>query len=103
MLIEKRTRHMGLYPIVITTVLYLSITSSTLIIDDEKIHVLKQLKTDDSGVELTKEILPADNTAPKTGTLKNLLMWEHNQIYDVKIDKVRTKKGWNYPSCGGEM
>ncbi|GKG01391.1 replication protein A 70 kDa DNA-binding subunit C-like protein, partial [Tanacetum coccineum] len=22
--------------------------------------------------------------------------------YEVKIDKVRTKKGWNYSSCGGE-
>ncbi|GKB41831.1 nucleic acid-binding, OB-fold protein [Tanacetum coccineum] len=21
---------------------------------------------------------------------------------EVQIDKVRTKKGWNYPSCGGE-
>ncbi|GJY03032.1 ATP-dependent DNA helicase PIF1-like protein [Tanacetum coccineum] len=23
-------------------------------------------------------------------------------LCEVKIDKVRTKKGWNYPSCGGE-
>ncbi|GJX56653.1 nucleic acid-binding, OB-fold protein [Tanacetum coccineum] len=89
--------------------LYLSSTSSTLIVDDEKIPLLKRLKTDDSGVELTKEILPADNTAPKSGTLENLLLWARNQIFDsltfhceVKIDKVRTKKGWNYPSCSGE-
>ncbi|GKC16451.1 reverse transcriptase domain-containing protein [Tanacetum coccineum] len=109
MLIEKRTRHVGLYPVVITAVsvklynsLNLSSTPSTLIVDDEKIPVLKRLKTDDSGVELTKEILSADNTAPKPGTLENLLMWERNQKYDVKIDKVRTKKGWNYPSCGEE-
>ncbi|GKC38416.1 retrotransposon protein, putative, unclassified [Tanacetum coccineum] len=79
--------------------LYLSSTSSTLIVDDEKIHVLTQLKTDDSGVELTKEILSGDNTAPKPGTLENLLMWALNQKYDsstlyyeVKIDKVKTKK-----------
>nr|GEX09339.1 DNA helicase PIF1, ATP-dependent [Tanacetum cinerariifolium] len=115
--------------------LYLSSTSSTLIIDDEKILVLKKLKTDDrlvpliwsfpllkrsglqklimlmycSGVELTKEMLPAVNTTPKARTLENLLMWARNQKYDsstfhyeVKIDKVRTKKGWKYPSCGGE-
>ncbi|GJW86164.1 reverse transcriptase domain-containing protein [Tanacetum coccineum] len=44
--------------------LYLSSTSSTLIIDDEKIPVLQRIKTDDS-VELTKEILPVDNAAPK--------------------------------------
>ncbi|GKA08652.1 hypothetical protein Tco_0687983 [Tanacetum coccineum] len=117
MLIENRTRHVGLYPVVITSMsvklynnrLYLSSTSSTLIVDDEKIHLLTWLKTDDSGVELTKEILSADNTTPKAGTLENLLLWARNRKYDsatflceVKIDKVRTKKGWNYPSCGGD-
>ncbi|GJT46471.1 reverse transcriptase domain-containing protein [Tanacetum coccineum] len=105
MLIEKRTRHVGLYPIVLTAMsvklynnrLYLSSTSSTLIVDDEQIPVLKRLKTDDSGVELTKEMLPPDNTKAKSATLENLLMWARNRKYDV-----RTKKGWNYPSCGGE-
>ncbi|GJR39333.1 ATP-dependent DNA helicase PIF1-like protein [Tanacetum coccineum] len=93
--------------------LYLSSTSSTLIVDDEQILVLKKrggdLKIDNSGVELTKEMLPPDNTEAKAGTLENLLMWARNQKYDsstfhcvVRIDKVRTKKGWNYPSCGGE-
>nr|GEX75193.1 hypothetical protein [Tanacetum cinerariifolium] len=89
--------------------LYLSSISSTLIIEDEKIYVLKQLKTDDSGVELTKEMLLADNTTPKAGTPENLLMWARNKKYDsstfhceVRINKVRTKKGWNYPSCRGE-
>ncbi|GKC62980.1 reverse transcriptase domain-containing protein [Tanacetum coccineum] len=84
--------HVGLYPVVITVMsvklyknrLYLSSTSSTLIIDDEKILVLKRMKTDNSGVELTKEILPADNTTPKAGTLKNLLMWARNQKSDDK-------------------
>ncbi|GKE51982.1 nucleic acid-binding, OB-fold protein, partial [Tanacetum coccineum] len=63
----------------------------------------------DCGVELTKEMMPPDNTEAKAGTLENLLMWARNRKYDsstfhcvVRIDKVRTKKGWNYPSCGGE-
>ncbi|GJR36846.1 replication protein A 70 kDa DNA-binding subunit C-like protein [Tanacetum coccineum] len=55
--------------------LYLSNTSSSLIIDDEKIPVLRRLKHDDSsGLELTKEVMPGDNTLPKPGTLENLLM-----------------------------
>ncbi|GJU26761.1 reverse transcriptase domain-containing protein, partial [Tanacetum coccineum] len=109
-LIEKRTHHVRLYLIVITVMsvklynnrLYLSSTSSTLIVDDANIPLLMRLKTDDSGVALTKEILLMDNTTPKVGTLENLLMWARNQKYDVTIDKVRTKKGWNYPSCGGD-
>ncbi|GKE31709.1 reverse transcriptase, partial [Tanacetum coccineum] len=68
-------------------------TSSTLIVDDAKIPLLMRLKTDDrrvpiiqlllnysdlqtlamfmyySGVALTKEILPVDNTTPKVVTL----------------------------------
>ncbi|GKD93527.1 nucleic acid-binding, OB-fold protein [Tanacetum coccineum] len=110
MLIETADRHCGLYQLFFTAYrLYLSSTSSTLIVDDEQIPVLKRLKIDDSGVELTKEMLPPDNTEAKAGTLENLLMWARNQKYDsstfhcvVRIDKVRTKKGWNYPSCGGE-
>ncbi|GJR39706.1 retrovirus-related pol polyprotein from transposon TNT 1-94 [Tanacetum coccineum] len=63
--------------------LYLSSISLTLIVNDEQIPVLKRLKTNDNGVELTKEMLPPDNTKQR-------------------IDKVRTKKGWNYPLCDGE-
>nr|GFB81989.1 hypothetical protein [Tanacetum cinerariifolium] len=55
--------------------LHFSSTSSTLIVDDKQIPVLKRLKTDDSGVELTKEMRSAKNTATKAGTLENLLMW----------------------------
>ncbi|GKD88823.1 hypothetical protein Tco_1364330 [Tanacetum coccineum] len=53
--------------------------------------------------------MPADNAALKARTLENLLMWARNWKYDsstflckVKIDKVKTKNGWNYPSSGGE-
>ncbi|GKC55193.1 ATP-dependent DNA helicase PIF1-like protein [Tanacetum coccineum] len=124
MLIEKRNRHVGLYPIVLTAMsvklyyvspilsinrLYLSSTSSTKIVDDEQIPVLKQFKSDDSGIELAKELLPTDSTGEKARTLKNLLMWACNQKYDavifhcsLRIDKIKTKRGWNYPSCCGE-
>ncbi|GJZ06288.1 reverse transcriptase domain-containing protein [Tanacetum coccineum] len=116
MLIEKRTHHVGLYPIVLTAMsvklynnrLYLSSTSSTMIVDDEQIHVLKQFKSDDS-IELAKELIPADSTGVKARTLENLLMWIRNRKYDaatfhcvVRIDKIKMKRGWNYPSCGGE-
>ncbi|GJZ68071.1 DNA helicase PIF1, ATP-dependent [Tanacetum coccineum] len=97
------------YASTIANRLYLSSTSSSLIINDEKIPVLRSLKIDDSGgLELTKEVLPGDNTLPKPGTLENLLMWARNHKYDsatfhceVKIDKIRTKNGWNFPSCEG--
>nr|GEU30341.1 helicase-like protein [Tanacetum cinerariifolium] len=87
------------YVSTIPDMLYLSSTSPSLIIDDEKIPVLKRLKHDDSsGLELTKEVLPSDNTLPKPKTLENLLMWARNRKYDsatfhcdVKIDKIRTK------------
>nr|GFA00985.1 hypothetical protein [Tanacetum cinerariifolium] len=108
-LIEKRTRYVGLYPVFLTALtvklynnrIYLSSTSSTLILDDDQIPVVKQLKTNDkqskfttagSGVDLTKESLPVDHTEPKSSTFHCI----------VKIENVRTKKGWNYPSCGGE-
>nr|GEW03221.1 hypothetical protein [Tanacetum cinerariifolium] len=53
-LIEKRTCHVGLYPVVLTSMsvklynnmLYLSSSSPTLIIDDDGIPALKQMKTD---------------------------------------------------------
>nr|GEV71292.1 ATP-dependent DNA helicase PIF1-like [Tanacetum cinerariifolium] len=81
--------------------LYLYSTPSSLIIDDEKIPMLRRLKHDDSsGLELTKEVLPGDNTLPKPGTLENLIMWAKNRKYD--IDKIRIKNGWNFLSRGGE-
>ncbi|GJV25872.1 ATP-dependent DNA helicase PIF1-like protein [Tanacetum coccineum] len=98
-LIEKRTCHVGLYPIVITAV-------SVKLYNSNSCYVLT---FSHSGLELTKEVLPGDNALPKPGTLENLLMWARNKIYDtstfhceVKIDKIRTKKCWNFSSRRGE-
>nr|GEY22615.1 hypothetical protein [Tanacetum cinerariifolium] len=99
-LIEKRTCHIGLYPIVIT-VISVKLYNNPFV---------KDVELDDSnGLELTKEVLPSDNTLPKPRTLENLLMWARNRKYDsatfqydMKIDKIRTKNGWNFPSRGGE-
>ncbi|GKF15246.1 hypothetical protein Tco_0056708 [Tanacetum coccineum] len=63
LLIEKKMRHVGLYPIVLTSLtvkhynnrLYLSSTSSTLIIDDDKVPALKELKPDESGMEISRK------------------------------------------------
>nr|GEX85040.1 hypothetical protein [Tanacetum cinerariifolium] len=143
-LIEKRTRPVGLYPIILTSLsvklynnrIYLSSSSSTLIMDDDSIPILKQLKIDESGMETSKPRLSVDFSKAKAGTLENLLMWGAQQqerymppIFscvphvalssdtafttllfsqaatlncEVQIDKVRRKKGWNYPACGGD-
>nr|GEV86276.1 ATP-dependent DNA helicase PIF7-like [Tanacetum cinerariifolium] len=61
--------------------LYLSNTSLSPIIDDEKIPVLRRMKTDDSGLELTKEVLPGDNALPKPKNLKNLLIHKAKQFW----------------------
>nr|GEX85623.1 ATP-dependent DNA helicase PIF1-like [Tanacetum cinerariifolium] len=82
--------------------LYLSSSSSTLIIDDDSIPALKQMKTNKSDVETGKETLLVDFSEAKASTLENLLMWGRNRRNNVQIDMVRTKKGWNYPSCGGD-
>ncbi|GKE98836.1 hypothetical protein Tco_0022187, partial [Tanacetum coccineum] len=39
------------------------------------IPVLKQFKSDDSGIELAKELLMADSIGVKAGTLENLLIY----------------------------
>ncbi|GKA45066.1 nucleic acid-binding, OB-fold protein [Tanacetum coccineum] len=87
----------------------LSSSSSTMILDDDEIHALKELKMETSGVELPKESLPVDHSKPKDGTLENLLIWACNRKNDsatfnckARIDNVRTKKDWNYLSCGGD-
>ncbi|GJQ97093.1 ATP-dependent DNA helicase PIF1-like protein [Tanacetum coccineum] len=117
LLIEKRTNHVGVYAIVLTCLivkqynsrLYLSSTSSTLILDDEEIPEIKQLKSDTSGAEFSKELLPVGCSDAKARTLENLLMWSRNRKHDaatfhytVHIDNVRTKNGRNFPSCEGK-
>ncbi|GKC73472.1 ATP-dependent DNA helicase PIF1-like protein [Tanacetum coccineum] len=59
--------------------LYLSSTSSTLILDDEEIPEVKQLKADSSGAEFNKEILPIGCSEAKFGTLENSLLLIHHE------------------------
>ncbi|KAL6552445.1 hypothetical protein OROHE_007809 [Orobanche hederae] len=80
-----------------------------MILDDDEIPALKELKKETSGAELNKVILPVYPSEPKDGTLENLLIWPPNRKNDsatfnckVRIDNVRTKKGWNYPLCDGD-
>ncbi|KAL6586368.1 hypothetical protein OROMI_001356 [Orobanche minor] len=102
-LIEKKTKHVGLYK------LYLSSSSSTLILDDPEIPALKELVSEMSDVEMTHLALHGNHSEPNDGTIENLLIWSHNHKNDslifnckAKIDTVGTRKGWSYPSCGGE-
>ncbi|GKF04173.1 nucleic acid-binding, OB-fold protein, partial [Tanacetum coccineum] len=90
--------------------IYLSSSSSTQILDDPHIPALKEFKKGISDGEgaLDQVTVNVDHSQPKDGTLKNLLIWARNRKNDsstfnckVRIDNVRTRKGWNYPSCGG--
>nr|GFA13211.1 hypothetical protein [Tanacetum cinerariifolium] len=55
-------------------------------------------------VSLSQDTVHVDYSQAKEGTFKNLLIWAQNKKNDVrvKIDGIRTRKGWNFPSCGGE-
>ncbi|GJV29348.1 nucleic acid-binding, OB-fold protein [Tanacetum coccineum] len=91
LLIEKRTSHVGMHPIVLMCLtvkqynsrLYLSSTSSTLILDDEEIPEVKQLQADSSVTEFSKEMPPVGCSEAKSGTLENLLMWSQNRKHDI--------------------
>ncbi|GJR97974.1 DNA helicase PIF1, ATP-dependent [Tanacetum coccineum] len=117
-LVEKKTKNLGLYPVVLTAMnvkqynnkIYLSSSSSSQILDDPHIPALKEFKKGISDGEgaLAHVTVNVDHSQPKDGTLENLLIWARNRKNDsstfnckVRIDNVRTKKGWNYPSCGG--
>ncbi|GKD31026.1 ATP-dependent DNA helicase PIF7-like protein [Tanacetum coccineum] len=85
-------------------------SSSSQILDDPHIPALKEFKKGISDGEgaLAHVTVNVDHSQPKDGTLENLLIWARNRKNDsstfnckVRIDNVRTKKGWNYPSCGG--
>ncbi|KAL6552733.1 hypothetical protein OROHE_008097 [Orobanche hederae] len=60
-------------------------------------------------IQESMEIIPAENFEARDGTLENLLIWAHNRKNEsvtfnchVTIDDIRTRKGWNYPSCGSD-
>ncbi|GJR79699.1 ATP-dependent DNA helicase PIF1-like protein [Tanacetum coccineum] len=74
LLIEKEPAMLGCR-------LYLSSTSSTLILDDEEIPEVKQLKADSSSWcgNSAKEMPPVGCLEVKVGTLENLLMWSRNR------------------------
>ncbi|GKD91255.1 DNA helicase PIF1, ATP-dependent [Tanacetum coccineum] len=117
-LVEKKTRHVGVCAMVLTGMsvkeynnkLYLSSTSSTVFCDDDDdIPCLQELRADDNRTAPIKAPLPIYCTQPREGTLENLLIWAHNRQNNtatfhckVMIENFRTKKGWNYPSCGYE-
>ncbi|GKC58315.1 reverse transcriptase domain-containing protein [Tanacetum coccineum] len=113
-LVERKTNNVGLYPVVLTAMnvklynnkLYLSSGFSSQILDDPQIPALKALRAENSEdeVSLSHAAVHADYSQAKEGTLENLLIWARNRRNDVrvKIDGIRTRKGWNFPSCGGE-
>ncbi|GJV08197.1 reverse transcriptase domain-containing protein [Tanacetum coccineum] len=82
-------------------------TSSIVIYDDDAIPAIKALKKANSVVDQQTSGTSVDLSQPQAGTLKNLLMWARNRKNDsitfhckVTIDGIRTRKGWNFPSCG---
>ncbi|GKD63421.1 replication protein A 70 kDa DNA-binding subunit C-like protein [Tanacetum coccineum] len=85
-----------------STIVYLSSTSSTVIYDDDAIPAIKALKKENSVVDQQTFGTSVDLSQPQTGTLENLLMWARNRKNDVTIDGIRTRKGWNFPSCGSD-
>nr|GEX11705.1 hypothetical protein [Tanacetum cinerariifolium] len=83
--------------------------SSTLILDDAHISALKATRYENSVVELIKEVMPLDFSKTRVGTLEKLLMWARNRrndsvafICQVRINNIKTRKGWNFPTCGEE-
>ncbi|GJT19468.1 nucleic acid-binding, OB-fold protein [Tanacetum coccineum] len=61
-------------------------SSSTLISDDADIHALKELRAENNVMEMTKEVMSVDFSETRV----------------VRIDNIRTRKGWNFPTCGGD-
>ncbi|GKB72406.1 nucleic acid-binding, OB-fold protein [Tanacetum coccineum] len=70
--------------------LYLSSGSSMQILEDPQIPELKALRAENSQgeVSLSQATIHANFSQAKEGT--------------VKLDGIRTRKGWNFLSCGGE-
>ncbi|GJX38417.1 DNA helicase PIF1, ATP-dependent [Tanacetum coccineum] len=114
---KRKIAHVGMCAIMLTSVsaktynnkLYLSSTSSTSIYDNDDIPLLQELKAMKSCVEPNKEVLVVESSQAREGTVKNLLLWARNRKNDavtfhckVMSEDIRTKSGWNYPSCSGE-
>ncbi|KAL6513881.1 hypothetical protein OROHE_019337 [Orobanche hederae] len=85
-LIEKKIKRAGLHAVILTSVnaklynnkLYLSSSSSTLILDDAEIPAMKEFISEASEIESV------------------------TFNCQVIINNIRTRKGWNYPSCGSD-
>nr|GEW58866.1 hypothetical protein [Tanacetum cinerariifolium]GEW61339.1 hypothetical protein [Tanacetum cinerariifolium] len=82
-------------------------SSSTQIFDDLNIPALKEIKSEIRVADQTKQIMPVDFGEPRTGTLENLMLWARNRqndsvafICQVRIDNIRTRNGWHFPTCG---
>ncbi|GKA27608.1 nucleic acid-binding, OB-fold protein [Tanacetum coccineum] len=75
-LTREQTLKLWISASLIADKLYLSSSSSTQILNDPQIPSLKALKV--------------ENRRPGEGEVS------------VKIDNIKTRKGWNFPSCGGD-
>nr|GEW13198.1 hypothetical protein [Tanacetum cinerariifolium] len=107
MLIKKCTRHVGLYPVVLTALfvklynnrLYLSSTSSTMIVDDEQIPVLKQFKSDDRymlELEVSDDttqtvVVMFDKTAKAVVNAQRVQLWD--QMNRVVLEEALDESG----------
>ncbi|GJV60884.1 ATP-dependent DNA helicase PIF1-like protein [Tanacetum coccineum] len=78
----------------------------TNILDDPQIPVLKASRAEnrEDEVSLSQAVVHVDYSQAKEETLENLLIWAQNRKNDVrvKIDGIRTRKGWNFLFCSGE-
>nr|GEX75397.1 hypothetical protein [Tanacetum cinerariifolium] len=97
---------------------YLSSTSSTVIYDDDVILAIKALKKQTGAGTLENLFMWARNRKNDVYCfLPNLFWIYHSSITPnlqclslqsitfhckVTIDGIRTRKGWNFPSCGGD-
>nr|GEV58190.1 hypothetical protein [Tanacetum cinerariifolium] len=60
-------------------------SSSTLILDDASIPALKELGSEISATQMTKDVMSVDFAEPKACTLENLLLWERNRQNDYLV------------------
>ncbi|GJS48910.1 hypothetical protein Tco_0599031 [Tanacetum coccineum] len=96
-LVEKKTKQVGACPIVLASTspkiynnkVYLSSTSSTMILDDAEIPAIKALKDANSGVELKNPYTPIDLTRPVKGTIEILLIPPRSTVRRVDFPMLR--------------